>query len=121
MSAAAALPVSSGPAPWKELIRPYAKPRLVRSWIDVATSVVPYVALTAGMYVLIHVSLLLTLALAPLTAGFLLRTFILFHDCTHGSLWPTKRANAWWGRVLGLLLFMPFAGGSSTGSIATPP
>lgn len=110
MSAAAAAPAQSGNAraPWKSLIRPYARPRLSRSWLEVATSVVPYLALLATMYGLLDVSVLLTLALAPLTAGFLLRTFILFHDCTHGSLWRSKRANAWTGRALGLLLFMPF-------------
>lgn len=110
MNAAVATQPATGNdrAPWKDLIRPYAKPSLGRSWLDVATSVVPYVGLMVAMYLLLDVSVLLALALAPLTAGFLLRTFILFHDCTHGSLWPTKRANTWWGRVLGLMLFMPF-------------
>ena len=104
MSAGAATPS----APWRSAIRPYARPRLARTWIDVLTSVVPYFALLVAMYLLLDVSVLLTLALAPLTAGFMLRTFILFHDCTHGALWHTKRANTWWGRALGLLLFMPF-------------
>lgn len=95
-------------APWRAAIQPYARPRLWRTWLDVLTSVVPYFGLLAAMYLLLDVSVLLTLALAPLAAGFMLRTFILFHDCTHGALWNTKRANTWWGRALGLLLFMPF-------------
>jgi omega-6 fatty acid desaturase (delta-12 desaturase) len=95
-------------APWKAQVLPYATPHLGRSWLDVLTSVVPYLGLLVAMYVLLDVSVLLTLALSPLAAGFLLRTFILFHDCTHGSLWRSKRANAWWGRVLGLMLYMPF-------------
>ena len=37
-----------------------------------------------------------------------MRTFILFHDCTHGSLLRSKRANAWLGTVLGLLVYAPF-------------
>ena len=41
-------------------------------------------------------------------AGFLLRTYILFHDCTHGSFLPSKRANAWLGIVLGLIVYSPF-------------
>jgi omega-6 fatty acid desaturase (delta-12 desaturase) len=110
MSAAAVADAAAGNprAPWKAQIRPYATPRLSRTWLDVFTSVVPYIALVVVMYLLLDVSVLLTFALAPLAAGFLLRTFILFHDCTHGSLWHTKRANAWWGRALGLLLYMPF-------------
>jgi acyl-lipid omega-6 desaturase (Delta-12 desaturase) len=51
----------------------------------------------------------LTLALAVPTAGFLLRTYILFHDCAHGSFLPWKRANDWLGSALALVTFTPFA------------
>lgn len=93
---------------WREALEPYARPRLGRSLLDLATSVVPYVALTALSYVLLDVSYLLVLALAVPTAGFLLRTYILFHDCTHGSFMPSKRANTWLGIALGLVVFSPF-------------
>ena len=46
------------------------------------------------MYLTLDVSYLLVLAIAVPAAGFLLRTYILFHDCTHGSFLPSKRANA---------------------------
>jgi omega-6 fatty acid desaturase (delta-12 desaturase) len=76
--------------------------------LDLATSVVPYLALSVLMYLALDVSYLLVLAIAVPAAGFLVRTYILFHDCTHGSLFPSKRANAWVGRVLGLMVFSPF-------------
>jgi omega-6 fatty acid desaturase (delta-12 desaturase) len=76
--------------------------------LDITTSVVPYLALSVLMYLSLDVSYLLVLALAIPTAGFLVRIFILFHDCTHGSLLPSKRANAWVGSVLGLFVFAPF-------------
>ena len=60
------------------------------------------------MYLVLDVSYLLVLALAPLTAGFLLRIYILFHDCAHGSFLPKRRANAWLGAVLAVLVFTPF-------------
>jgi omega-6 fatty acid desaturase (delta-12 desaturase) len=60
------------------------------------------------MYLSLDVSYLLTLAIAIPAAGFLLRTFMAFHDCTHGSFLPTKRGNAWVGTVLGLFVFQPF-------------
>jgi len=60
------------------------------------------------MYLALDVSYLLVLALAIPAAGFMLRTFIVFHDCTHGSFLPGKRANAWLGRTLGVLVFSPF-------------
>ncbi|MEA2438610.1 MAG: hypothetical protein QOH76_34 [Thermoleophilaceae bacterium] len=94
---------------WKESLAPYAKPHLGRSALDILTSVVPYLGLSYAMYLLLDVSYLLTLAVGVLAAGFLLRTYILFHDCTHGSFLPSKRANAWLGSVLALIVYHPFA------------
>jgi omega-6 fatty acid desaturase (delta-12 desaturase) len=54
------------------------------------------------------VSYLLVLALVLPTAVFLVRTFIVFHDCSHGSFVSSRRGNAWLGMALGLLLFSPF-------------
>jgi len=88
---------------------PFARPHLGRSVLDLATSLVPYVALTIAGYALVGASPWLALALAPLTAGFLLRTYIMFHDCAHGSFLESKRANVWLGRLLGLVVWTPYA------------
>jgi omega-6 fatty acid desaturase (delta-12 desaturase) len=93
---------------WRERLAPYATPDLRRSLLDLATSVVPYIALTALMYLALDVSYLLVLALAIPAAGFLLRTFIVFHDCTHGSFLASRRANRWVGVVCGVLVYTPF-------------
>jgi acyl-lipid omega-6 desaturase (Delta-12 desaturase) len=93
---------------WREALDPYTRPRISRSLIDIATSIVPYLALSALMYQLLDVSYLLVLAVAVPTAGFLLRTFILFHDCAHGSFLPSKRANNWFGTFVGLIVWAPF-------------
>ena len=93
----------------QESLGPYARPHVGHSLLGILTSVVPYVALSVLMYLTLNVSYLLTLALAIPTAGFLMRTFIVFHDCTHGSYLPSKRANMWLGRAVGLLVFTPFA------------
>ena len=60
------------------------------------------------MYLALDVSYLLTLALVLPAAGFLVRTFVVFHDCAHGSLLPSKRANRYVGRCLGLFVLSPF-------------
>ena len=91
---------STGPF-WREILAPYEVPRLTRSLLDLATSVLPYLAL--------DVSYLLVLALAVPASGFLVRVYILFHDCTHGSFFESKRANTWVGTVLGWMVFTPFA------------
>jgi acyl-lipid omega-6 desaturase (Delta-12 desaturase) len=93
---------------WHEPLAAHAQPRLSRSLFEIATSAVPYLALSGLAYASLRVSLLLVLALAVPQAGFLVRTFVVFHDCAHGSLLPSRRANAYVGRVLGLLVLSPF-------------
>jgi omega-6 fatty acid desaturase (delta-12 desaturase) len=94
---------------WSQILAPYARPHLGRSMLDLATSVVPYLGLSVLMYVALHrASYLLVLLIAIPAAGFLVRTFILFHDCSHGSFLPSRRANLWLGVVLGLLVYSPF-------------
>jgi acyl-lipid omega-6 desaturase (Delta-12 desaturase) len=93
---------------WREALAPYARPRLARSLLDLASSVLPYLALSVLMYLALDVSYLLALALAVPASGFLLRTYIVFHDCAHGSFLPSKRANAWLGVALGLVVYEAF-------------
>lgn len=93
---------------WRKGLAPHTQADLPRALLGLATSVVPYVALCVLMYRLTDVSVVAVLALSVPAAGFLVRTFMMFHDCAHGSLLPTKRANAWVGRTLGVLVFTPF-------------
>ena len=101
------LPAADRPS-YKEGLAPFARPQLSRSLLDLATSILPVVVLVVVMDRLIDVSGWLTLALAPLLAGFLLRTFIVFHDCAHGNFLPTKRANHVLGAILGVVVFQPY-------------
>jgi omega-6 fatty acid desaturase (delta-12 desaturase) len=101
-------PEDLAPSFWREQLAPYAKPNVRRALLDVATSVVAYLALTALMYAALSVSVLLVLALAIPAAGFLVRTFIVFHDCTHGSFLPWRRVNTWLGVACGVLVYSPF-------------
>jgi omega-6 fatty acid desaturase (delta-12 desaturase) len=93
---------------WREKLAPYARPDLRLSAMDLASSVVPYAALIVAIYFALQASVLLALALAVPAAGFLLRTYIIFHDCAHGSFLPSKRANAWLGIFTGLLVYSNF-------------
>jgi acyl-lipid omega-6 desaturase (Delta-12 desaturase) len=103
------LSVRSSMSTWRMRLAPYAQSQRVRSSVQFLTSVVAYLVLVALSYRSIAVTPLLTLALTPLAAGFLLRTFIVFHDCTHGSFWPSKRGNECVGRLCGLLTLSAFA------------
>jgi len=92
---------------WREQLSAYAVPDTRRAALCLATSIVPYLGVSAATYVLLGRSPLALLLAIP-AAVFLLRVFIVFHDCTHGSFFGSRRANAWLGRALGLLLYSPF-------------
>jgi omega-6 fatty acid desaturase (delta-12 desaturase) len=87
----------------------YEEPSAARALLNLATSLFAYIALTVAMYLCLDISIWLTLALAVPASGFLLRTFIVFHDCAHGSFVRGKRGNLWLGRLTGLVVFQPFA------------
>lgn len=116
MSTTSSPPVACRPAAsrppkhdWKAAVAPYAQPDVRRSVLDVLTSIVPYVLGFVGMYLLLDVSYWLTLLAAIPTAGFLLRTYIVFHDCAHGNFLPSKRGNHVLGVVAALLVYTPFS------------
>ncbi len=92
---------------WRRQLAPYARPSTPRAILSLATSVVPYLGLTVAMYLLLGQSPLALLLAIP-AAIFLVRSFIVFHDCTHGSFFASRRANLWLGRGIGLLLYAPF-------------
>ena len=71
-------------------------------------SVVPYIALWVLMVYSLQFSIWLTFLLSVFAAGFLVRMFIIFHDCGHGSFFKSERLNKLVGIPLGLLSFTPY-------------
>lgn len=101
---------SDSPHSWRGVLDAYAEPRLGRSLLDLGTSVVPYLGLLVAMTFALRVSVWLLLVLVVPAAAFLIRTFIVFHDCTHGSFMRSRRANDTLGAVLGVLVWLPYRG-----------
>ena len=87
----------------------YAVPRRGRAISNLLTSVAAYLGLIGASCVALRLSPWIAAGLSTLAAGFLLRTFIVFHDCAHGSFLPSKRTNALLGAALGVLVYTPFA------------
>lgn len=79
-----------------------------RSLAEIAITVAPLMALWAAMWALMPVSYWLSLALSLPAAGFLLRTFMIQHDCGHGAFFRTRAVNDWVGRVLGVITLTPY-------------
>lgn len=93
---------------WKEIVAQYQEPSLPRSIWQMINTLVPYFLLWVAMYWSLGVSYWLTLALAALAGLFLVRVFIIFHDCGHGSFFKSKTANNAVGFISGMLTFTPY-------------
>jgi omega-6 fatty acid desaturase (delta-12 desaturase) len=93
---------------WIEVISNYNKPDTGKSIWQIINSLGPYLLLWVAMYYSLRVSYLLTLGLSFVAAGFLVRMFIIFHDCGHGSFFRAQRANRIVGTILGSLVFTPY-------------
>jgi omega-6 fatty acid desaturase (delta-12 desaturase) len=81
---------------------------LKRSLWQVANSIIPYLALWYVAYRLLAVSYWLALPVSLVAAGFMVRVFIIFHDCGHGSFFRSKAANEVMGFITGVLTFTPY-------------
>jgi omega-6 fatty acid desaturase (delta-12 desaturase) len=97
------------PTHWRQIVRKYQAPSLPKSLWQITNSFVPYAGLWVLMYFTISVSWLLTTALASLAALFMMRIFIIFHDCGHGSYFKSKRTNNIVGFISGLLTLTPYS------------
>jgi acyl-lipid omega-6 desaturase (Delta-12 desaturase) len=93
---------------WREVVARYQQPDIWRSYWEIANSILPYFFLLYLMFRSLEISYWLTLALSLPTAGFLMRIFIIFHDCGHGSFFKSKRLNAFWGFVTGVITYTPY-------------
>ena len=93
----------------RSAISPFESAIPARSIWQLVSSIGLYVAAWAAMFALMHVSFLLTLALALPAGALLVRVFILQHDCGHGSLFASPLANNAVGNLCGLLTLTPYA------------
>ena len=93
---------------WKQAVAEHRKPTLRSSVWQLANSLIPYLVLWGLMIWTLNRSYWITLALAVVAAGFLVRIFIIFHDCGHGSFFRSRRANRFFEFVTGVLVFTPY-------------
>jgi omega-6 fatty acid desaturase (delta-12 desaturase) len=86
----------------------FIRPSWRKSIWQVINSFIPFFGLLIAMYYSLSISYWLTLALAIPAAGFMVRIFIIFHDCGHGSFFPSRRANSIIGYIGGLITLTPY-------------
>jgi omega-6 fatty acid desaturase (delta-12 desaturase) len=100
--------VSEDVRAWSHILRPYRTPRVARSVFELLVTVAPFTALWALMWVSLGVGYWLVLLLALPTACFLMRLFMIQHDCGHGACFKGRAANDWVGRVIGVVTLTPY-------------
>ncbi|RTE09931.1 fatty acid desaturase [Paenibacillus whitsoniae] len=93
---------------WRADIAPYEKPQWKMSMWQIVNTVGPFLVLWVLAFLSLSVSVWLTLLVDVLAAGFLVRIFIIFHDCCHKSFFRNKWANEAVGTLMGILTFVPF-------------
>lgn len=95
-------------ARWNAILKPYWGPDTGSSVRQLLTSAIPFVALWYATLRSLEVGYWLTLLLALPTAGFMMRLFMIQHDCGHGSFFRSHAARQWVGRCIGVLLLTPY-------------
>jgi omega-6 fatty acid desaturase (delta-12 desaturase) len=96
------------PADWRASVLKFQEPSRWRAAWQLTNTLVPYAALWFLMYLSMSVSYWLTLPLAILAGLFVVRIFIIFHDCGHGSYFRSRRANDIVGFITGALTLTPY-------------
>jgi omega-6 fatty acid desaturase (delta-12 desaturase) len=93
---------------WVRVLAQYREPNQVRSTLELCASLLPLLTLWAASWWLLSVSIWLPLIVSMFNGAFLVRLFIIQHDCGHGGLFNNKRIGDWIGRCIGVLTLTPY-------------
>ncbi|MGI9385008.1 MAG: fatty acid desaturase [Methyloligellaceae bacterium] len=106
------MPNSTGSVPdarkLAEDLAPYRRPSRARSLFELAITIGLFVLLWLFMWASLDLGYWICLLLSVPAAGFLVRLFLIQHDCGHGSFFRRRFTNDWVGRVLGVLTLTPY-------------
>jgi omega-6 fatty acid desaturase (delta-12 desaturase) len=94
---------------WTQILARYRQPSRLRSAVELAITAAPLAALWAAAWFAYSFGFWwLSLLIAIPAGGFLVRLFMIQHDCGHGAFFPHQQINDWIGRVLGVLTMTPY-------------
>ena len=93
---------------WTQALARYREPNRTRSTLELTITILPLALLWIAMWATLGVGYWLCLLLAVPAAGFMVRLFMIQHDCGHGAFFRHRLANDWVGRVIGVLTLTPY-------------
>ena len=106
---AARSPIAPSAQGWTKILARYRNPSHARSIVEIAITIAPLAALWALAWAAYYFGYWwMSLLLAVPAAGFLVRAFMIQHDCGHGAFFRHRLANDWVGRVIGVLTLTPY-------------
>jgi len=101
-------PRTAKPLPWMRLLARYREPHEGRSIFEIAVTAAPFLGLSLLALITVRFGLWWGLAATVPAALFLVRLFLIQHDCGHGSFFRSQKVNDWVGRVLGVFTWTPY-------------
>jgi len=94
---------------WTQVLACYREPSHARSIFEIAVTLGPLLGLwVLGWFACYFGLWWFSLILAVPAAGFLVRLFMIQHDCGHGAFFRPRVANDWVGRAIGVLTLTPY-------------
>lgn len=93
---------------WVAILARYRRPSTALSLFELAVTLGPVLLLWAAAVWSTSISYWLTVLISAAASGFLVRLFMIQHDCSHGAFFKSKRANDWTGRIIGVLTLTPY-------------
>lgn len=68
----------------------------------------PFILLWVAAYISLEISYWISLGLSILASGFVIRIFIIFHDCCHQSFFKSRKVNDILGTISGVITLFPY-------------
>jgi len=93
---------------WIPILAQYWKPNFARSVLEIAMTLGPFLAFWFAAWAALSVGYWLTLILSIPAAGFMVRLFLIQHDCGHGAFFQKRVFNDWVGRTLSIITLTPY-------------
>ncbi len=94
---------------WIKVLAAYREPNHGRSAFEIGVTLLPFLVLWGLAWFALQTSFFLALPFMIIASGFLVRLFLIQHDCGHGSFFKNKAMNDWVGRLMGVFTVTPYA------------
>lgn len=92
----------------QKIVKPYCKADNASSWWQIINTLIPLFLSFGASYFLYDIHWALSIPTGLLSGLLITRTFIIMHDCGHGSFFKSRKLRDFWGVVTGIICFTPY-------------